>query len=118
MAQVEKLPTLLVVYDVPAPMPLHASRPVGIPVGVGLLIRPDRTNDSIAAISIAMNDAASTICDVAAIEQLRNSNPAARSLPLLQAIAKLQSATINIALSGQRSLKINVQSLAQEEVPA
>ncbi|MES1191826.1 MAG: beta-ketoacyl synthase chain length factor [Steroidobacter sp.] len=114
MVQVEKQSTLLVVYDVPAPMPLHASRPLGIAAGVGLLVTPHRTAASIAAFQCDAGDGNGTRCDDAAIESLRISNPAARSLPLLQAIARQQSTAVEIAMSGQRTLRITLQIGAAE----
>lgn len=117
MVQVEKHSTLLVVYDVPAPLPLQASRPVGAPIGVGLLLTPDSSANTIAAIRCEIVNAQDARCDNAAIETLRTSNPAGRSLPLLQAIARTQSATINMAMNDRHSLGVVVQACTPDAQP-
>jgi hypothetical protein len=117
MVQVEKQPVLLVVYDVPAPLPLHARRPVAIPAGVGLLLTTMPTANTITGISMQIAEDSITHCDDASLEALRLSNPAARALPLLQALARhgltrheshTVIATANIEMDQPRSLQISL----------
>ncbi|HEX2585981.1 MAG TPA: beta-ketoacyl synthase chain length factor [Steroidobacteraceae bacterium] len=107
MVQVEQQPTLLVVYDIPAPKPLHASRPVSIPAGVGLLLRNDATN-AIASVTLDIGDIDATHCNDSILESLRISNPAARALPLLQAIATGKAGNIVIPLDDRRSVNVTL----------
>jgi len=112
MVQVEQQPTLLAVYDIPAPMPLRASRAVNVPAGVGLLLTPDKAN-AIASLKLQFSDSSATTCDEPAMESLRLSNPAARALPLLQAIARRTSCDLTIPLDTQRSVAVTLQLMAQ-----
>jgi hypothetical protein len=98
MVCVEQQATLLVAYDVPSPMPLQAKRCVAVPVGTGLVLTPQRTPGSLAALCIETTEAAATSMDNTALEALRLSNPAARVLPLLSLLAKRQSGTVVISL--------------------
>lgn len=51
MVAIEQTPTLLVAYDVPAPMPLLSKRPVRDPVGVALILTPQATTNTLARIT-------------------------------------------------------------------
>ncbi|MES1196407.1 MAG: beta-ketoacyl synthase chain length factor [Steroidobacter sp.] len=114
MVQVEQQPTLLAVYDVPAPMPLHASRPLSIAAGVGLLLTPDPVPDTMGSIQIAIGNGIGAKCSNPALETLRWNNPAARALPLLQAIANQTSGTISIELDKQHCVHIALTMMAAE----
>ncbi len=106
MVQIEKQPTLFVAYDVPAPAPLQNSRRVIIPAGVGLLVTPEPTANTIASLCITIANGIATICDHPSLEMVRLSNPAARALPVLQAIAKQTSGIVNIELNKQHCAHI------------
>ena len=86
---------LLVAYDQASPASLAAARPVEhgfacalllerAPSGAGLDVRPGPP-------------AASSGCDTPALESLRMGNPAARALPLLEALARGESRTLHFA---------------------
>ncbi len=82
-------PVLLVAYDAVAPAPLLARRPVQPDVAVALLLAPQGHANAVASIALsATRDAAPTTMKDDALEVLRSGNPAARSLPLLQALAR------------------------------
>lgn len=79
---------LLVAHDTPAPPPLHAARPLSASFGVALVLSPDPTPRSLAALDVQLGDQAQeTPLDPAALEALRTGNPAARALPLLRTLA-------------------------------
>ena len=88
MVLIEQQPTLLVVYDVPAPEPLLAKRPVQYPAGVGLLLTPEPTSNSLCSICIETTECVATHMPDKLLETLRMTNPAARALPLLSLLAK------------------------------
>ena len=72
---------VLIAYDAPYPEPLHAKRPVPDAFGVGIVLEAGE------GVSVeTTRDAASTLSDPE-LELLRRRIPAARALPLLQAIA-------------------------------
>ncbi len=116
MVQIEHRATLLVAYDVPAPMPLLAKRPVVVPVGVGLILTPQRSANTQATLSVpaAANDSPLTLTPMptpmngAALEAMRVGNPAARALPLLQLLAYGRSGSVALALPNQRSIALQL----------
>ena len=77
-------PVLLVACDVPYPEPLNGVRPVADCFAVAMVLVPQGGRRL--AISLA-GDAVATPCADAALELLRGQIPAARALPLLQALA-------------------------------
>ena len=91
MAQVtsEKLPVLLVVYDRPFPSPLAQARVLGAPFAAAFVLAPQDQPDAYGHVSVAFGHerVPDTILDDPLLEALRLSNPAARALPLLRAIA-------------------------------
>ncbi|NMG76066.1 beta-ketoacyl synthase chain length factor [Aromatoleum diolicum] len=88
---VERTPCLLIAYDADYPEPLRAARPIPDAFGVALLLSPESGDKPIGRISAQLTrDSADTLAD-AALERLRHSIPAARSLPLLAAIAQRKS---------------------------
>jgi Beta-ketoacyl synthase, N-terminal domain len=84
---------VLIAYDAPYPQPLHAARPISATFGVAMVLNGNKTNYSLAEmeISISRNRNASTPIANAELEALRVGTPAARSLPLLSALATLTS---------------------------
>jgi hypothetical protein len=89
---VEDRAILLVVYDTEYPEPLFSKRPVPDTMGVALVLSPQRSERSLARITLdgdtyLATAAADTMADPA-LETLRQSIPTARALPLLQCIAK------------------------------
>jgi len=84
-------PVLLVVCDVPYPAPLHAKRPLSDVFGVALVLGPG------SGVSLALwGETAATSCAHAGFEAVRSSIPAARALPLLQALANGVPAVVHI----------------------
>jgi hypothetical protein len=79
-------PVLLVACDVPYPEPLHAVRPVSDVFAVALLLAPGGGGRTL-RLSVT-SEAATTPCDDAALDAVRRTIPAARALPLLQALAR------------------------------
>lgn len=95
---VENCPVTLIAYDVPYPDPLNAERPIGSMFGTALVLAPGRTDRSFAAMTMALSDSASTPTGMTdeELERLRLDNPAARGLPLLAAIARVEPGTIHL----------------------
>lgn len=79
-------PVLLVACDLPYPEPLHALRPLTDVFAVALLLGPASAPGRGLMLQTASNSAV-THCDLQALEGVRRSIPAARALPLLQALA-------------------------------
>jgi hypothetical protein len=89
LALVEGRGVILVVYDMPYPEPLHSVRPISAPFGMALVLAPKPSLTTLAELQIELvadTQDASTIA-MPELEALRQSNPAARGLPLLEALA-------------------------------
>lgn len=85
-----RAPVLLVAGDVPYPEPLHAKRPLSDSFAVALVLAPASAAPAGAprlALSLDAAGAAVTRCTDAALDIVRATIPAARALPLLQALA-------------------------------
>jgi hypothetical protein len=108
-------PLLLVASDCPYPQPLQATRPLPDTMGVALVLAPlahssgslARARLSVSLLPLAQAGS-QTPCHDAALEQLRRSIPAARALPLLEALARSRPATVVLAASSQLALRIEV----------
>lgn len=78
---------LLIAYDTEYPQPLSKLRPIAGSFGVALALAPVGSGQSLGEISVAFTGQAPDRLADAALEALRLTLPAARCLPLLQAIA-------------------------------
>ncbi len=92
-----KAPVLLIAYDTPYPEPLRAVRPIAHSMGVTLLVSPEATAFTLASLKISLGKASLSTMDNTQLEALRQNVPAARCLPMLQAIASDQQ-QVNLAL--------------------
>jgi Beta-ketoacyl synthase, N-terminal domain len=91
-------PVLLVACDMPYPAPLHALRPLpDIFACALLLVPPGQPAAWPLALSLNAHDEP-TRCGTIELEELRRSIPAARVLPLLQALARNE--TCSLVLDG------------------
>ena len=106
-------PVLLVAADVPYPEPLQGVRPLVAPFGVALLLSPQRTERSTAALTLSLSLPASPAavdrCAAEALETLREGVPAARALPLLQALADGRDRAVVLDHLPQCPLQVRVQ---------
>lgn len=102
-------PVLLIAYDSEYPEPLHAKRPVPDCAGVALLLTPERSPCTLAAIGAgATADAAESLAD-AELEVLRTSIPALRALPLLQRLAAGDAGRVGLDYLAPMQLNVQVE---------
>jgi hypothetical protein len=87
--RVEGRSVLLVSYDAPYPSPLLEARPVTQALGVALVLSPTRSAQSLAAMDVVLCDEPAQHLPWPELEAWRREIPAARSLPLLRALATL-----------------------------
>jgi len=103
-------PVLLVSSDVPYLEPLHGARP--LPDSFGLALVLDTTASATPAarlhVRIAPPGSTPTACDHAGLEALRRVIPAARCLPLLQALARGEPAELVLAYLDSLALAVRV----------
>ena len=79
--------TLLIAYDSEYPEPLFAKRPVPDVAGVGLVLTPERSERSLARITVTPQTSPADALTDSALENLRTAIPAMRALPLLHKLA-------------------------------
>ena len=91
---VEGWGTLLIAYDMPYPESLHAKRPLPAAFGIALALMPERSAHSLARIELSLVDTAPDALADPALEALRLAIPAARGLPLLQAVAREEACRV------------------------
>ncbi|RZL01836.1 MAG: 3-oxoacyl-ACP synthase [Rubrivivax sp.] len=86
--KVERRGVLLVSYDAPYPSPLLEARPVTQTLGIALVLSPQASAHSLAAIEVSLCDDPATTLASPELEALRRAIPAGRGLPLLQALVE------------------------------
>jgi hypothetical protein len=109
-AVVDKQPVGLIAYDLPYLAPLNAVRDIGSIFGVGLVLAPAPSDRGVASITLAIearNDAPTAMM-TEPLETIRRGNPAARSLPMLEAIARGIESRIVLDYLGDRSVTLAV----------
>lgn len=107
----DEVPVLLVTYDICPLEPLHAKRPLSANFGVALVLTPHLTNVCIARLDIHASEETETPMSDAALESLRLGNPAARSLPLLQQLARKTAGVILFEGTGGQHWSLTLQPL-------
>ena len=98
-AEIEERPVLLVAYDLPPPPPLYAARPLRGGFAAALLFTRTPSLYNLAQLDLELSNDLSgepTNMDDARLEALRSGNQAARSLPLLAAIARQQDTLVRL----------------------
>jgi Beta-ketoacyl synthase, N-terminal domain len=109
----------LVAYDVQYPAPLGDVRPIGAPFAVALVLAPEGTGTAIAGLELDLRPATdASDFGPPALEDLRRSTPAARSLPLLAALARKEAASLSLSYLGDMVLKLNVAPVRRDEPPS
>jgi len=101
LALAEAARVLLIAYDLPLPFPLSERRDVVAPFAVALLLNPAPTDrrEAVFRLEPVAAEPANRLDD-AGLERLRAGNPAARSLPLLCAIARRERGRVVLAAGG------------------
>lgn len=94
----ERLPVIMVAFDMPFPEPLHSVRPHTDGFGVSLILTPAPTPNSVARMAVSWSaagpDRAISEPRTDALRRLWLGNPAGRAVPLLEAVARGEDAEI------------------------
>jgi hypothetical protein len=102
-------PAALIAYDVPYPSPLFAVRPVGAIFGVALVLSPTPTQIAFAQLDLILRPGPATATPAApALEELRQTTPAARCLPLLEALAKPMATELSLGYLTDMTLQLSI----------
>jgi Beta-ketoacyl synthase, N-terminal domain len=118
-AKSQEQPVLLLVHDLPYPEPLNGVRPVNGLCSIALLLNATQTDAMQYTVEVSVlqnadpNRSASPMSKELApeLEAMRIGNPAARGLPLLEAMAKRSQTDVFIAGTNQTLLKLSVRSV-------
>lgn len=105
----EGRPALLAVYDTVPPPPLFAERPIRDPFAMSLILTATEGDTSLACLCITPcrdpQNESSMGNDL--LDSVRLGNPAARSLPLLEALARGESRRLHFSLPGGSMLSVD-----------
>jgi hypothetical protein len=105
-------PLLLVAYDTEYPEPIFTKRPIPDAFGAALVLTPTQSPLSLARIEVSLGDDPWHTLAEPALESLRQSIPAARSLPLLRQLALRQSGRAVLEYLDVARVRVQVESCA------
>jgi hypothetical protein len=105
----EQQAVIVISYDLPYPEPLASQCPIVAPFASALLFTPQPHQDSQFTLRFTLTAAASSTMDNTELERLRQGNPAAQILPLLQTIAA-GTGCCYLPYSEQQQLCIEVEA--------
>jgi hypothetical protein len=110
-ATVDGIPVALIAYDHPYPEPLHTVRHLGPAFGVALVLTPQATSASFAALEVSLVEGMQnpTAMTDAALDELRATVPAARSLPLLSALARAAAEVVVLEYIAGNHVRVAVE---------
>jgi hypothetical protein len=119
-ATVDERAVGLIAYDLPYPEPLHAARPIGSVFGVALVIAPAPSKAAIACLTVTLERAteAPTAMADPRLEAMRVANPAARSLPLLEALARQIDRKVVLDHVGGNAVMVSIAQLPSSAMSA
>ncbi len=100
---------LLMAYDTAYPEPLYTLRPIPYAMGIAMVLNPVKTPAARARLTLNLSTSAATIMPATDLEALRTRIPAARSLPLMQLLAKETDGSVVIEYLDTLNLAIEVQ---------
>ena len=100
-------PVLLIAYDTPYPHPLDVARPIADAFAVALVLAANGAKSG-PRIEAELDDRAVEAMDDASLEAVRRGIPAARSLPLLRALALDATGEAALEYLDGRSLRVRV----------
>ncbi len=114
LAQVhcEQRPLLLVVCDSPFPEPLNSVCRVGAPFGFALVLAPEKHEGGIAGLTVGYHAAAGTDDEkpgITALHELWECNAAARALPLLERLARRETARLQLSYGKRGRIDLGLE---------
>jgi len=107
---VEGTGTLLLAYDAAYPDPLRAKRLIPSAFGIALALMPARSAQSLARIEAGPTDDTPGTLAEPGLEALRRVIPAARGLPLLQALAQACNGRVVLEYLAPLSLAVEIEA--------
>jgi Beta-ketoacyl synthase, N-terminal domain len=105
---VERTPLLLLAYDTQYPEPLHSKRPISDAFGVAFVLAPDARAAAFARLTVSLTESDADRMSEPQLEAIRVSIPAARSLPLLQRLARQEGGRVTLDYLSDARLALEV----------
>lgn len=105
---VDDVSTLLIACDTTYPEPLHHARPTPDNFGIAMVLAPAASARSLAKISVSLTSDAADIMNDAVLDRLRLDIPAARSLPLLCALAQVKGGRVVLDYFDHLSIAVEI----------
>jgi Beta-ketoacyl synthase, N-terminal domain len=105
----ERTPLLLLAYDTQYPEPLHNKRPLLDAFGVALVLAPDARAPALAKLTAVLSEDGADRMSEPQLETLRVSMPVARSLPLLQKLARGEAGRVTLDYLEHLRLAVEVE---------
>jgi hypothetical protein len=104
-------PVALIAYDQPYPEPLHSARPLLASFAAAFVLTPDATGRTSASFALELlpGEARSARMSDSALEELRLGIPAARALPLLEALARKAQGDVVLDFLTETRLRVTVK---------
>jgi hypothetical protein len=106
--RIDETAVLLIAYDADYPQPIRSVRPIADAFAVALLLTPSARQGSLARLAAELGAAPAEQLAEPQLEALRTQVPAARSLPLLRALARAQTAAVVIDYLEKQRLRVEV----------
>jgi hypothetical protein len=107
-AVTERCAVGLIAYDVRYPAPLGKVRPIGAAFGVALVLAPEETAAAFAVMEVTLGAGAASEVASPALEALRRGTPAARSLPVLAALAGGEAAAVTLGYLDDMAMRLDI----------
>ncbi len=107
---VERQPVLLIAYDTPYPEPMRSMRPIASVFGVALVLAPERGASNLAVLEADVPTASVNSPLPHGLDALCGNVPAARSLPLLCALARSKPAEVTIDYLDGTCLRVAIRA--------
>ena len=103
-------PVALIAYDQPYPEPLHSARPLLASFGAAFVLTPEATARTSARFELdfLLGEEKPTRMSDSALEELRLGIPAARALPLLEALARETEGEVVLDFLAETRLRVAV----------
>lgn len=105
---VDGLEVMLVAFDLPAPEPMHAKRPMTHAAAVALVLSATPHTGTLATLTCAPTRGEPEDLAPGPLEELRIGNPASRALPLLARIARGEAGRVVLPAANGNQLAVEV----------
>jgi hypothetical protein len=106
----DRAPVLLIAYDASYPEPLYAKRPIPDAFALALVLTPEARDSSLACLATSLTNAPAERMTDPQWEAVRTTIPAARSLPMLQRLARGESGHVVIDYLDTQRVDIEVST--------